>query len=237
VAPHHVSVPVNVHRWDNISFLHWPFDPAEVARLVPDGLRVLTFDGSAWVSVTPFYIHVRPAGVPVTPPGCAFPETNVRTYVAGPDGREGVWFLHMEVTALWFVATLRAIGLPYVRQRMSVDIQRDEIKHYVSKPGPLIRGGGHDITVRPGAPLAPPEGAGLDRFLTARWGAYHRQGPALMYTPVDHPPWPLQAAEADTWHVTELFHAAGLSPPSQAPIAHFSKGVTVRVGWPRLVRN
>lgn len=233
-SPHRVRLPTNIHHWDDISFLHWPFEPADVAALVPAETTVLTYDGAAWVSVTPFFIRVRPPGLPVVPPRWAFPETNVRTYVRGPDGREGLWFLRMEVTALWFVATLRALGLPYFRQRMSVDAREGGIA-YASEPEPPSSGGGHTITVRPGAELDPQAGGPRDRFLTARWGAYHRRGPFLCYTPVEHPPWPLRAAEAPVCTVDALFRAAGLPAPVGPPAAHFSPGVEVSVGWPRIV--
>lgn len=232
--PHAVRVPVNIHHWDNIAFLHWPFAPADVARCVPDGMTVLTHDGMAWVTVTPFLMRVRPPGVPVVPPRWAFPETNVRTYVIGPDGREGLWFLHMEVTALWFVATLRALGLPYVRRRMSVDV-REDCAVYISRP-PSSGCGGHDIVVRPDEDLSPSFGGPWERFVTARWGAFHRRG-RLLYTPVEHPPWRLRTADVVTCEVGGLFQAAGLPAPGGRPIVHFSTGVRVKVGVPTVVRG
>ena len=234
-APHRVRVPTNIHRWDAISFLHWPFAPADVERVVPDDLRVLTHDGMAWVTVTPFVMRVRPPGVPVVPPRWTFPETNVRTYVAGPDGREGLWFLHMEVTALWFVVALRTLGLPYVRRWMSVEVDAGQIA-YRSRPGPSSGAGGHEILVRPGAELEPPEGGAWDRFVTARWAAFHRRGPVLLRTPVEHRAWRLRVAEVTTCSVDALFGRAGLVPPSVPPRAHFSSGVQVRVGVPTVVR-
>src|SRR5690606_159779 len=118
--PHRVRLPVNEHRWEDISFLHWPVPAAEVAALLPDGLRPDTFSGSACVGVTPISMRVRVAGLNVEPPVAVFAETNVRTYVTGPGGGRGLWFLHMEVTARWFVATLRPLGLPYVRRDTTV---------------------------------------------------------------------------------------------------------------------
>ena len=69
----------------------------------------------------PFVMVVKPPRFGVIPWISTFPETNVRTYVVGPDGRPDVWFLRMNVTALWFVITLRAIGLPYVHHTMTVE--------------------------------------------------------------------------------------------------------------------
>lgn len=232
-APHRVRLPVNVHHWDNISFLHWSFDPADIAPLVPDETVVLTYDGMAWVSATPFFIRVRPPGLSITPPRWSFPETNLRTYVAGPDGREGLWFLRMEVTALWFVATLRAVGLPYFRRRMSVDFGQDRAS-YRSQPSAGSSRGGHHIVVRPGDDLRPPEGGPWDRFVTTRWGAFHRRGPLLLYTPVEHDPWHLRAAEVQECSVDALFLDAGLPPPAGPPVAHYSPGVRVKVGVPKL---
>lgn len=229
--PQRVMLPVNMHHWDNITFLHWPFPPDVVASLIPPQLQVLTYDGAAWVSVTPFFIRVRPLAIPVVLPGCAFPETNVRTYVTNREGAEGLWFLRMEVTAAWFVATLRAFGLPYFRQRMSVDVDNERIR-YTSRPS---RDRGYDVVVRPAAPLEPSFGGPRDRFLSARWAAYHRVGPALLYTRVEHPPWPLRTASVETCDVGGLFGHLDLPAPSGPPLAHFSPGVSVKVGVPRVV--
>lgn len=234
-SPRRVRFPVNIHRWDNISFLHWAFEPRDIAPLVPDETAVLTYDGVAWVSVTPFFIRVRPPGFPVDPPRWAFPETNVRTYVAGPDGSEGLWFLRMEVTSLWFAATLRAVGLPYFRQRMSVDVGDDRIVYESRSRRPSSPGGGHVIVVRPGDDLRPPRGGPWERFVTARWGAFHRRGPVLLRTPVEHRPWPLRTAAVESCEVAALFRDAGLPPPVEPPVVHFSPGVTVKVGRPRVV--
>jgi uncharacterized protein len=225
--PRRVGVPVNLHRWENITFLHWPFEPSVLAPLVPEETTVLTHEGSAWVSVTPFFIRVRPPGIPSVPRVGAFPETNVRTYVTGPGGREGLWFLRMEVTQLWFVLTLRALGLPYVRRRMAVEEREGRIA-YTSRPS-------HEVVVRPGEALSPLAGGPRDRFLTARWGAYHRQGPVLFFTPADHPPWTLQTVAVATCEVGELFRSAGLPAPGGPPLAHFSRGVAVRIGRPEVV--
>jgi uncharacterized protein len=208
--PQRVRVPVNVHDWEHISFLHWPVTATALASLVPPELDLLTHEGTPWVGITPFRIRVRPPRLPAVPGLSTFPETNVRTYVTGPDGREGVWFLHMEVTKAWFVAALRAFGLPYVQRRMAVDVSARRMSYRSGQRGDDA---GSRIVVRPGAPLDPPAGGARERFLTARWGAYHRRGPLMLYTPVEHPPWPLHAAEIADCDVAALFAGAGGAPP------------------------
>jgi uncharacterized protein len=229
--PHRVRVATNAHRWDLIAFLHWPVAADLLARLVPAPLRLLTWGGTAWLGITPFRIRVRPPGAHRTPPGATFPETNVRTYVAGPDGREGLWFLHMEVTRRWFVGALRTLGLPYVRRRMAMAVSDDRIA-YLSEAG-ASGGGGHRLVVEPGPVLDPAPGEGLTRFLTARWDAYHRRGPVLLRTPVVHEPWTLHHARTPVCEVDGLFSALALPVPGTPPLAHWSPGVSVRVGIPR----
>jgi uncharacterized protein YqjF (DUF2071 family) len=234
-APQRVRLPVNVHHWDHIAFLHWPYRPADIAHVVPDGTTLLTSGGMAWVTITPFFIRVRAPGVPFVPPRWAFPETNLRTYVASADGRQGLWFLHMEVSAAWFVATLRSLGLPYFRRHMSVDVARDQVV-YRSQPSSASTDGGHHVVIVPGSALSPPEGGPWERFVTARWGAFHSVGGRLLYTPVEHEPWRLQAATVPVCSVDALFREAGLPAPAGPPVAHFSPGVKVRVGVPKPIR-
>ena len=235
VPPHTVRAPINVHHWDDIAFLHWPVEPDTLSRLLPPGLRVDVHAGAAWVGVTPFFIRVRPLGIPLVPPRCAFPETNMRTYVIGPDGRQGIWFLRMEVTALWFVLALRTLGLPYVRQHMAVDATGDVVQYrsWPTEPGGT---GGHDIALRPGRHVDPPTGGPREQFLTARWDAYHQVGRGLLRTSVEHPSWQLRTADVERCDVTAMFDAVGLAPPAEPPVAHISPGVEVRLAPPRLLQ-
>jgi uncharacterized protein YqjF (DUF2071 family) len=233
-APHRVVLPTNVQQWENIAFLHWRIDPEEIQRRLPSGLTVDLHDGAAWISVTPFFIRVRPLGLPAVPPFSAFPETNVRTYVVGPDGGQGLWFLRMEVTALWFVVALRTLGLPYLRRQMSVDVAGAAVD-YRSSPNSSSEADRHDIVVRYGVPLAPRSGGPTAQFLTARWHAYHRVGTHLLRTPVEHPAWELSTADVEQCDVKGLFAAIGLPAPVGDPLVQISRGVRVKVGAPKLV--
>ena len=73
-------------RWRTLCFMHWEVPETELAKVVPRGLTVDTFDGSAYVGLVTFGMEgVRPRW---SPDALAFDflETNVRTYVRGPDG-------------------------------------------------------------------------------------------------------------------------------------------------------
>jgi uncharacterized protein YqjF (DUF2071 family) len=69
-------------RWSQWLFMHWPVPADSLRPLVPQGLEIDTFDGTAWLGIVPFKMsRVRPRGLPAFPGTSAFPELNVRTYV------------------------------------------------------------------------------------------------------------------------------------------------------------
>src|SRR5688500_16938127 len=69
-------------NWDHLVFLHWPIDPAIVRPLIPPQLEIDTFDGQAWIGITPFAVtHLRILSLPEVPGLDHFVELNVRTYV------------------------------------------------------------------------------------------------------------------------------------------------------------
>ena len=111
-----------LQRWRWLTFMHWRYDAAIIQALLPELLTVDTFDGSAWVGLTPFVLAgLRLPFSPPVPWISRFPETNVRTYVRGPDGEPAVWFFTLEADRLLGVLAARALyGLPYRWSRMRV---------------------------------------------------------------------------------------------------------------------
>src|SRR5437764_13772070 len=71
----------SAQSWVDTAFIHWPVDADELRRLVPDSVEIETFDGSAWLGVTPMLLTgLRLRGLPALPGVSTFPELNVRTY-------------------------------------------------------------------------------------------------------------------------------------------------------------
>ena len=233
VCPFEVERPVMVHRWEQLTFLHWPYDASAVQALVPPSLTVETCDGSAWVGLVPFLMRV---GLPA--PGgrtrwfARFCETNVRTYVRDAEGRPGIWFLSLDAADLSAVITARTTyRLPYFWSTMTLDTDGDRIRYTCRRRWPGPRGARSRVAVDVGAAYAPGELTALDHFLTARFrlfsvaGARHRSARAA------HTPWPLHRAEAVEVD-DELVRAAGLPAPVGSPLVHYSPGVSVRIGRP-----
>src|SRR5512146_2978717 len=96
-----VRFPVMFQNWCSLTFLHWRMPVSAVATLIPKSLAVDSFDSSAWVGVTPFRLSgLSPPFCPAMPWLSAFPETNCRTYVRGPDGQPGIWFFSLDAARL-----------------------------------------------------------------------------------------------------------------------------------------
>jgi uncharacterized protein YqjF (DUF2071 family) len=222
-----------IHQWRLMSFLHWSYPPDLVAPLLADGLRVDTHDGRAWVSMTPFHMRgVRPPGVPALPWLSRFPETNVRTYVRGPDGGSGIYFFSLDAGRLAAVLAAQvSLRLPYRWSSASVGIHDGCLTYRGRRRWPGPPGVGYSARVRPAAALAEAELGPLDHFLTARYRLYTQIGGRLVAVDVQHPPWPLHRATLVEL-TQDLLAAAGLPSPDGPPLTHASPGVRVRIGWP-----
>jgi uncharacterized protein YqjF (DUF2071 family) len=159
-----------------------------------------------------------------------FPEVNVRTYVRS-GSRRGVWFFSLDIDLLLPTFVARTVyRLPYCQGRVDHVRVGDLVSSRVDRQWPRsTRGAVAEIVVRSGDPIEADDTA---RFLTDRWGliAASRWG-RLRYAAVDHPAWPLHAAELV--HLDEqLVVAAGLPGPVGEPHVMWSPGVDVRVGLP-----
>jgi hypothetical protein len=225
-----VVLAVMFQSWCDITFVHWRFPADAIRAHVPRPLEVDTFDGSAWIGITPFVLRdLRPALLPAIPWISTFPETNCRTYVKAPDGSSGVWFFSLDAARAAAVAGARlAYGLPYGWSRMRVVSEGRRIRYESRRVWPDSRAATAIAVTHAGA-IEPRD---LEIFLTARFRLYSLVLGRLTYTDVEHAPWPLRSAEVHLAYQT-LTAAAGLPEPTGAPVVHFSPGVRVRVGRPK----
>ena len=231
-CPFDVERPIMVHRWERLTFLHWPYEARAVQAVLPPGLEVETCDGAAWVGLVPFLMRV---GVP-SGPGvrwfARFCETNVRTYVRDAAGRSGIWFFSLDAADLPAVLTARATyRLPYFWSAMTLDDSGDRVQYVCQRRWPGPNGARSRVVVDIGAPYEPTALGELDHFLTARWRLFSVRGARHRSARAAHAPWPLHraaAVEVDDQLVT----AAGLHRPEGDPLVHYSPGVTVRIGRP-----
>lgn len=234
--------PVLRQRWDDLASFHWRYPVDEVARLLPPGLSVDTFDGSAWVGLIPFHMRaVRVLPGPVVPWLGSFVEINVRTYVTDHAGRRGVWFWSLDVPRSPIVGVARTLfSLPYcwsaAEHTVVPSADGDRHTYTCRRRWPRPSGGapGCEIAYTVGDRVADDDVSDLDHFVTARWSLFTVRRGRLVRGDVDHERWPIHRV-VDAHVDQTLVEAAGLSTPVGAPHALASPGVEVQVAWLRAV--
>jgi uncharacterized protein YqjF (DUF2071 family) len=215
-------------RWRDLLFAHWPLPPERVRPLVPAELELDCHDGSAWITVIPFLIaESRPAGLPSVL-SLAFLETNVRTYVRGPDGEPGIHFFSLEAASRSAVVAARlCYGLPYFHAAMSRQVDGPRIAYALRRRG--ARSAALEVTWQVGEPRGPARPGDRDHFLIERYCLYVRRRGRLHRVRVHHTPYPLRAATVERLRES-LLAAAGLPSPTDPPLCHHSPGVDVEIG-------
>jgi uncharacterized protein YqjF (DUF2071 family) len=230
--PERVLRPLMLQHWSAVAFLHWHVDVETIRPLIDPELEADTFDGRAWIGLVPFRMTMRPPMGPTIPGLSTFPETNVRTYVRGPDGARGLSFLSLDVPRSAAVVAARlAFGLPYFWSAMTLE-EAGRVVTYRARRRLPSRGATSVVKVRIGPAIPRTRVDELTDFLTARFRLFGRGPMGLYVLPVEHPPWGLHSGTAISV-ADELVTAAGLPQPIDPPLVHVSPGVEVRVGMPR----
>ncbi len=223
--------------WHDLCFLHWRIDAAALASLVPEGLEIDTFDGSAWIGVVPFHMtDMSPRGVPRIRRFADFAELNVRTNVTA-DGKPGVWFFSLDATQPLAVRIARGLfHLAYLDA--DIETRRDgEAVSYRSTRTHLGAGPAElRVRYRPTGPPAQSRPGTIEHFLTERYCLYaaNRRG-QLLRQEIDHAPWPLQPAEAEVERCT-MTRPLGIDLGPEPPLAHFARRLDVVAWLPHRVR-
>ncbi|MGH7693973.1 MAG: YqjF family protein [Gemmatimonadaceae bacterium] len=218
--------------WNDLAFLHWPVSASLVAPLIPRGLTVDEYDGSAWIAVVPFWMSgVTMRGVPPLPGLSSFPELNVRTYVRHGD-RPGIWFFSLDAASRLTVFGGRLLFmLPYCYAIMHAEEREGRIQ-YSSIRSAETR---FVASYGPTGPVRKAEPGSLPHFLTERYRLYAAERDTLFFADIHHEQWPLQPGEVEIERNDML--AANRLSAAGAPIVHFAKRLDVVI-WPlrKLVR-
>lgn len=220
--------------WLDLTFVHWPVRPADVAHLYPAGSRpdVFPADGMTYVGLVPFRMGYTKVGAgPAMPYFGAFAETNVRLYSVDDAGRHGVLFRSLETARLAVVPAIRAtMGIPYTWARMRITRTSEVITYDSVRRWPQ-RGLRSRVAVRPGETVEP---TALETWLTARWGAHTRKAGRTWWVPNQHESWQLQSAQVVDLD-DELVAAAGVRTAGEPLRVLYSPGMRTQFGRPIVV--
>jgi uncharacterized protein YqjF (DUF2071 family) len=218
-------------QWHDLLFLHWPVPPAVLRPAIPPALTLETFDGTAWLGVTPFRMAgTRLRLLPPVPWCSAFPELNVRTYVTAA-GKPGVWFFSLDAGNSLAVHAARAwFHLPYYTAVMATERQGDGVRYTSRRTHRGALGAMFAGYYRPSGGVYHAAVGSLDYWLTERYCLYtiDRRG-QLWRGDIHHAPWPLQPAEASITCNT-MATPLRLVLPSDMPVLHFARRLDV-VAW------
>ena len=235
-APALRGVTLSAQRWQNLTFLHWPLDPAAVEPMFPRGARADTLDGVTYVGLVPF--HMRGAGPgarPAVPYFGNFCETNVRLYSVDDAGRHGIVFLTLDAERLATVLLARlSLGLPYAWSRMTDDVNGDVHSYRSHRRWPGRHAGGPScaVAVRVGDPVRPTP---VEVWLTSRWGLHTRVAGRTVWVPNQHDPWPVRAAELLSLDA-DLVRSCGIDVDDDSMLRPlWSAGVRTTFGLPKIV--
>ena len=166
-----------------------------------------------------------PLDIPLFSP---FPELNLRTYVV-VDGKPGVWFFSLDADNWPIVLVGRGVyNLPYFKAAIQLEKQEGWFECSSTRRQGEV---GFQGRYRPVGDIFIAETGSFEAWATERYCLYSqsRQG-EIHRVEVHHVPWPLQKAEAQI-ESCDLFSAAGISPPDEKVVCHFSAGVQV-VSYP-----
>jgi uncharacterized protein YqjF (DUF2071 family) len=176
---------------------------------------------------------VRPVGLPAVPNLSHFLETNVRTYVVGPNGESGVWFYSLDASNTFACKIARAtFGLPYFPALMRYEETSEFHTYRCHRRGSNLKS---EITAHPHGPVRTATFGSLEHFLLERYQLFAIRRGKVMSGQVFHSPYEFQ--DCDCQVQDELLSAAGFAsiPSLGAAPFHsvFSAGVDVRIGAPR----
>ena len=209
--------------WQDLLFAHWRVDEALLREHVPPQIPIDTFEGEAWIAVTPFVVTGARARFTLPVPGPArFPEINVRTY-ATIDGKPGIWFFSLDAASRLAVAIARRVyRVPYYPAEMSADRTGDRIRYAHRRTQEDAPAASFVGEYRPVGPVQHAAPGSWEHWACERYCLYTLDDEErVLRAEIHHPPWPLQPAELDLAE-NRMLDEVGFHP-DEAPRLHFSR--------------
>jgi uncharacterized protein len=230
---------VGYQVWRHLLFVHWRVDATRMQALLPDGLTIETFDGTAWLAVVPFSMErVRPWWSPPVPGISWFLETNVRTYVRHANGQTGVWFFSLDANhRLAVTVACRFWHLKYRYARMGLQRENGALRYTGRRPDTVQTA--YEIAAHISESDVPAEAevGSLEHFLLERYHLFaQRPDGRFLCGQVHHEPYRYQPASLITLKQTltaamEYPITSGITPDHVA----YSLGVQVSVSDLKLI--
>jgi uncharacterized protein YqjF (DUF2071 family) len=215
--------------WDKLLFMHWEIPVSVLRPLIPDLLTIDTFEGKAWIAVTPLTIwDLRPSFIPALPFISELHELNVRTYVHF-NGVPGVWFFSLDANNFLAVAGARLFfRLPYYHSIIDLEQTENNVTFNSERAESDAK---FEASWTVGNASRPAEPGTLEFFLLERYCLYTCDEKYVYRCRIHHQPWPLQKTQQLWKYRSTMIEAAGMPEPTSDPLLHCGGPVHVEV-WP-----
>jgi uncharacterized protein len=216
-------------EWRDLVMLNYEVDPHVLARFVPRGLLLDTYEGKTFISLVAFrFSRTRLFGHLSIPFHADFVEVNLRLYVRRDEGgelRRGVVFIAELVPKRAIAITARLVyGENYKCASMMHHIQATEVNKTLEFEW-KIRGRRFRTAGQTRGTAHLPQCGTLEQFVTEHyWGyAKQRSGGCIEYR-VSHAPWRVWMADNARFEgdATDLFGPELAAILHQAPNSAFA---------------
>jgi uncharacterized protein YqjF (DUF2071 family) len=217
--------PIMHQNWGKLLFMHWRIDEDSLRPLIPERLKIDTFEGETWIGVVPFTMwDVRASFTPPIPWLSEFHELNVRIYVHY-EGVPGVWFLSLDANSSVAVLGARTVfNLPYFNARIDLEQEGSTIDYSLKRTDePPAE---YKARWLIGEKLGQSDPDSLDFFLTERYCLYAVRGKRLLRLRIHHRPWVLFDAKVQSFNST-MIESHGLPTPEGEPLIHYGEEIEV----------
>ncbi|MBM7694645.1 uncharacterized protein YqjF (DUF2071 family) [Peribacillus deserti] len=185
-------------EWNDLLFLHWPV-PVEILReKVPKRLDLDLFEGTAWITITPFKVTgMRFHGLPPIPFMNAYLELNVRTYVRF-NGIPGIYFFSLDANHLPSVLGAKTFfALPYKLARMSYKKKNGVITFTANRTPAGEKEEIFKASYEPEGELFSAVPGTLDYWLMERYCLFTYRGSQFYRGDIHHDQWKMTLAKTD----------------------------------------
>ena len=215
--------------WGKLLFMHWRIEESELRPLIPAGLEIDTFDGTAWIGVIPFTmwdIRGLPPFMPAMPGLSAAHELNVRTYVHY-QGVPGVWFFSLDCNSPPAVLAARTFyHLPYFNADIDLAEHAGTIDYASTRTEKPVASFHGSWNIGETIPFSHPDS--LEFFLTERYCLYAERDRQLYRARIFHQPWPLQKATINSYE-SSMIEVLGLKSRRDEPALNYVEAIDVEI--------
>ena len=218
---------INTQQWEDVLFLHWPVQPQELQKLIPEELELEQYENKAWLSFVLFKVKGnRLRFTPCFPGVSSFLQLNVRTYVTC-NGKKGIYFFNLDANNT-FIVQMTTIGhlLPYRRAVMTERKEGNTFSFTSSYQNLKVLEEKLMVTFEP-KPVRI-ESRAFESWFVERYNLWTKMKNRLLRIDICHSPWRLQKVNVIIHHNTMAPFIKGLTQSHQ-PIVHYSKSKKARI--------